>query len=214
MALHHAEQLDEPGNRAKAQSRVRVGSIRTVRHERAGHAPAPGSSVAHRRLQRQRTRPDRGPIPYGSSLGGGDDETQRDVGEGDIRASYSADVIAMMGKTRKPFTFRGQAWVCVGNQHGQGNATQSKAYRLIYLEHFEGTAITYTEKTHDSAAARADPDGFYHGIRVTHRSKDYVLCGPPQHFIPGTTKPAPPAGVVWAIMMTLNTSSAMASDHA
>ena len=39
----------------------------------------------------------------------------------------------------------------------------------------------------NSAAARADPDGFYHGITVQHRGQPHVLCGPPVDFTPGPT---------------------------
>ena len=126
------------------------------------------------------------------SFGRWDEQHQKHVGEGDIYASYSADRIAMAGKVRVPFTFQGRAWVCTG---GGGVTHASTAYRLVPLNHFEGTvpgagagaAVSYTQKTADCAAARADPDGFYHGMTVLHRGQPHVLCGPPVHFVPGPT---------------------------
>lgn len=41
-------------------------------------------------------------------------QQNRQVGEGDIAASYSADTIGLENRTRRPFTFRGGLWVCVG----------------------------------------------------------------------------------------------------
>lgn len=118
------------------------------------------------------------------ALGRWDAGQEQHVGEGDIYASYSADRIAMTGKVRRPFTFQGQAWVCTGTLGG-GGIEVSTAYRLVPLEHFEGTAVSYAEKTKDCAAARADPDGFYHGMTVLHRGQPHVLCGPPVNFVPG-----------------------------
>jgi hypothetical protein len=120
-----------------------------------------------------------------------DDEQKRDVGEGDISASYSADVIAMMGKVRKPFTFQNQLWVYTGNRYlvdDRGETRSATAYHLMPIKYFEDTPVTYIEKTADSAAARADPNGFYHGITVMHRGQPHVLCGPPVNFIPGPSR--------------------------
>lgn len=124
--------------------------------------------------------------PARLALGRWDAGQEQHLGEGDIYASYSADRIAMSGSVRRPFTFQGESWVCTGNLGG-GSIEVSTAYRLVPLEHFEGAAVTYHEKTDDSAAARADPDGFYHGIVVQHRGQPHVLCGPPIDFTPGPT---------------------------
>jgi hypothetical protein len=45
--------------------------------------------------------------------------------------------------------------------------------------------VTYAQKTADSEAARADPNGFYHGITAKHAGTVFVLCGPPARFIAG-----------------------------
>lgn len=41
-------------------------------------------------------------------------ELIRQIGEGDIHASYSADRIAMSNAVRRPFQHAGARWVCVG----------------------------------------------------------------------------------------------------
>ncbi|MCB9839013.1 MAG: hypothetical protein H6813_06710 [Phycisphaeraceae bacterium] len=102
--------------------------------------------------------------------------------EGYICASYSADRIALGKPIRKPFKFRSQLWVCVGILGG--TTTIAKAYRLVPAEHFDGQATTYPDKTRDAAAARRDPNGFYHGMTVLHRGSKVVLCGPPSMFVP------------------------------
>lgn len=125
------------------------------------------------------------------AMGQWDDEQKRDIGEGDIHASYSADVIAMMGKVRKSFIFQGQPWVGTNNvfwSNREECGAAATAYRLVPLNHFKGKAVSYAEKTLDCNAARADPNGFYHGIRVLHRGQPHVLCGPPVNFIPGPTQ--------------------------
>ena len=106
------------------------------------------------------------------------------IGEGDIAASYSADRIGMDQPIRKPFEWQGSIWVCVGS--GPYNGVPSfKAYRLVHPGLFAGTPTTYREKTRDCDAARADPNGFYHGMTVRHTGEAMVLCGPPALFIAG-----------------------------
>lgn len=110
-------------------------------------------------------------------------ELNKTFGEGDISASYSADTIGMHGRVRKPFVFQGVLWVCVGRcSHPR---EQVKAYRLVHEHRFEGEPTTYAEKTRDCEAARNDPNGFYHGMRVTHGGQRYVLSGPQALFIAG-----------------------------
>ncbi len=95
-------------------------------------------------------------------------------GEGDISASYSADVIAMEGRVRKPFRLNGYLCVCVGKSyHPQAGA---KIYKLIELQNFEGTPTSYNERCKEEA--RACPNGFYHGMRVKNGKQTYVLSGP------------------------------------
>ncbi len=108
-----------------------------------------------------------------------------DSPDGDIRASYSADRIGMGKPIRRAFTFRASTWVCV--RFSVGPTVTAKAYRLIPIEHFDGQATTYPDKTHDAEAARNDPLGFYHGMTVQHRGQGIVLCGPPAMFVPRVT---------------------------
>jgi hypothetical protein len=93
----------------------------------------------------------------------------RDVGEGDIHASYSADTIAAVGKIRRAFRWQAQLMVTV-SLSGRGGIEQAEAYQLIPVKVFAGTTTSYGEKigTAESAeAARNDPNGFYHGMKVT-----------------------------------------------
>ncbi len=108
-------------------------------------------------------------------------ETQ--LGEGDIRASYSADRIGMGQPVRKPFRWQGGLWVTT-SIHG-GKQHEAEAYRLVHPQAFVGTPVSYGDKTRNGDAARADPNGFYHGMIVRHGGAEWVLCGPPVAFIPG-----------------------------
>ena len=112
----------------------------------------------------------------------------KQVGEGDIRASYSADRIGMDKPVRKPFTWQGGIWVCTGFRYHGGERMFAEAYRLIHPKIFEGTAHTYAERVADGDAARADQSGFYHGMQVKHAGGELVLTGPPVTFVPGQTE--------------------------
>jgi len=107
-----------------------------------------------------------------------------ELGEGDIAGSYSADVIAMKGRVRRPFTFHGVLWVCVGIQNAAGRT--ACAYRLLDPDSFGEDATTYDEKTSNAGRARNDPMGFYHGMTVRCGGRDYVLAGPPVQFVEGS----------------------------
>lgn len=109
---------------------------------------------------------------------------EKEIGEGDIAASYSADRIGMGQPIRATFPWQGERWVCVSMWHRQGVAT-AEAYRVIDLRIFKGEATEYSIKTRDGDAARADPMGFYHGMKVRQSGRESVLCGPPAHFEPG-----------------------------
>lgn len=54
--------------------------------------------------------------------------SEKQIGEGDIRASYSADRIGMGQPIRKPFRYAGELWVCVG-----ASPSGAEAYRLVDL---------------------------------------------------------------------------------
>jgi hypothetical protein len=112
---------------------------------------------------------------------------QKTIGQGDIAASYSAERIGMNQPIRKPFSWKGSLWVCVGMTYLNG--TQSaEAYRLVHPQLFNGKPLTYAAKTADADAARADPNGFYHGMTVRHAGQTFVLCGPPVILIPGASE--------------------------
>jgi hypothetical protein len=113
--------------------------------------------------------------------------TNKDIGKGDIYGSYSADCIGIGKPVRKPFTWKGAPHVCVGMRHG-GGTTEAEAYRLVHPRMFPGEPTTYTAKLADADSARADPDGFYHGMTVTHAGAVLVLCGPPVLFVPGKSE--------------------------
>lgn len=119
--------------------------------------------------------------------------TNKEEGEGDIAAAYSADVIATNGRIRKPFKFRyqGQEFPCCTVGMSSNNAD---AYRLLTPEQFALPTTTYAEKTHHDGGetARNDPMGFYHGMAVKHGGKNFVLCGPELRFrAEGAEEPAP-----------------------
>jgi hypothetical protein len=114
-----------------------------------------------------------------------DSGRNRDIGEGDIHASYSADIIATAGKTRKAFRWQAQLMVTVSLSR-RGGLEAAEAYQLIPLKIFTGRATNYAEKigTADNAeAARNDPNGFYHGMTVKQGGEMFVLSGPPVVFI-------------------------------
>jgi hypothetical protein len=113
--------------------------------------------------------------------------TEKTIGQGDINASYSADRIGMGQPVRRPFSWQGGLWVCVGLSRRNG-VDSAQAYRLTHPSIFEGTPVTYAQKTLDGDAARSDPLGFYHGMNVRHGAEQFVLCGPPVTFVPGETE--------------------------
>lgn len=124
-----------------------------------------------------------------------DHKRNRDSGEGDIHASYSADTIATSGKIRKSFRWQAQLMVTV-SLSGHGGIQQAEAYRLIPLRAFSGTTMSYAEKigtAENAETARNDPNGFYHGMIVKQGQETFVLSGPPVVFVAGES-PARPDG--------------------
>lgn len=107
---------------------------------------------------------------------------------GDREASYSADRIAYGKPVRTPFRHGGDLWVCTGiwgSALTESGATEHEAYRIVPQGAFTGATATYAERTGSAeaaAAARADPNGFYHGMVVQHGRGAFVLCGPPARF--------------------------------
>jgi hypothetical protein len=133
----------------------------------------------------------------------------RQVCEGDIHASYSADVIAMQGRVRKPFMWKGELYACTsisGSGLTQSGTQEHEAYRIVPVEMFTGTKKTYGEKTHkaeDAEAARNDPNGFYHGMTIKHGAEILVLCGPPIRFTAETSPGRPDATTGEPMQLTL-----------
>ncbi len=112
----------------------------------------------------------------------------RQIGEGDISASYSADKIAE-GRVRSPFKWQNALWVSIGGT-SRGDYRAVQAYRVIGCKFFDGTPITYNENARMSATARGRPEGFYHGMAVKWGKQDCVLIGPASLFLPSEEKAA------------------------
>jgi hypothetical protein len=106
--------------------------------------------------------------------------SDKHIGEGDIRASYSADRIGMGQPVRKPFSYAGGLWVCVGS-----SPSGAEAYRLVHPSLYGGTACSYHDRCRDGDRARGDPAGFYDGIIVRHAGRELVMAGPPATFVAG-----------------------------
>lgn len=114
-----------------------------------------------------------------------DHKRNRDSGEGDIRASYSADTIATAGKIRKAFRWQAQLMVTI-SLSGRGGAEQAEAYQLVPLNAFSGPTMSYADKigtAENAEGARNDPNGFYHGMTVKQGQGIFVLSGPPVVFV-------------------------------
>lgn len=106
--------------------------------------------------------------------------SEKHLGEGDIRASYSADRIGMGQPIRKPFRYAGELWVCVGT-----GPAGVEAYRLVHPSLYGGTACSYHDRCCDGDRARGDPAGFYDGITLRHAGQELVMAGPPVMFVAG-----------------------------
>jgi hypothetical protein len=124
--------------------------------------------------------------------------TEREAGEGDICASYSADVIAMAGKIRRPFKWNDSLRVCTGCAGSALTETgkhEHEVYRLVPLSIFKDAPTTYSKKVNleGGDTARNDPNGFYHGMIAKHGKETYVLSGPPVRFVAADapTRPDP-----------------------
>ncbi|MFT4843031.1 MAG: hypothetical protein ACI8UD_001862 [Planctomycetota bacterium] len=112
-------------------------------------------------------------------------QTEKQIGEGDVAASYSADVIALEGRVRAPFRLFGwlRATTGISGRVGDEKAT---CYRLVPLSSFEETPRRYGDKIDQ---ALRDQLGFYHGMAVKHGRKDFVLIGPPMVLVAGEPEP-------------------------
>ena len=54
----------------------------------------------------------------------------KQIGEGDINASYSADTIGLEGRVRKPFRWMNALWIWTGI-HSKAGTRGAEAYRLV-----------------------------------------------------------------------------------
>ncbi len=105
--------------------------------------------------------------------------------EGDIHASYSADLIGMDKPVRKPFKWKAELWLTV-SMSGHGGVEHAEAYRMVPAKFFAAIPTTYRAKTSgadDAENARNDPKGFYDGMAVKHGGDTFVLSGPPVRFM-------------------------------
>ena len=114
-------------------------------------------------------------------------DRDRQIGEGDISASYSADTIGLEGRVRKPFVWQNALWVNTGTI-SNGPHRSVSAYSLIPVRFFEGEPQTYNQIVQDNVSARKRPEGFYHGMSVKHGKQDMVLIGPSVTFVPSEDK--------------------------
>lgn len=126
--------------------------------------------------------------PTRLNFGTYDHTTERESGEGDICASYSADVIAMEGKVRRPFKWNDSLCICTGSAGSSLTETgkqEHEVYRLVPLSMFKDVPTTYSKKValEGGDFARHDPQGFYHGMIVMSGKETYVLIGPPLRFV-------------------------------
>lgn len=112
------------------------------------------------------------------AFGGWCHASEKQIGEGDIRASYSADRIGMGQPIRKPFRYAGELWICIGT--GPAGA---EAYRLVHPSLYAGAALSYHDRCSDGDRARGDQAGFYDGIIVFHAGRELVMAGPPVTFV-------------------------------
>ena len=134
-----------------------------------------------------------------------DHAAEKEIGEGDIRRSHSADAVATCGRGRKPFKWRGAAMVLV-SMRMKGDIDSGEADRLVPPRLFDGTPTTYHGKTgtaEDAEAARNDPMGFYHGMTVKQGKESFVLCGPPVRFVPAEHPVRPGTAEAELLQLTL-----------
>jgi hypothetical protein len=113
-------------------------------------------------------------------------ERNRMLGEGDVIASYSGDLIPQ-GRIRKPFRLQGIRYVTVSM--GSGPQHYAEAYRLVESASFDSAPMTYNQRVQGAEAGRNNPNGFYHGVTVNHRNAQCVLTGPPIRLIADDLRP-------------------------
>jgi hypothetical protein len=109
-----------------------------------------------------------------------------------VEPSCSADTIAEKGsKVRNPFQYIGPRWICTGHE-----TEGYHCYQLLKAEEWTGETRTYSvpegreyEEYYESL--RNDPNGFYHGMLVTHGKNQCVLVGPKTIFTEAISQEIP-----------------------
>lgn len=102
-------------------------------------------------------------------MAGGHYEGDKEVGKGDIRASYSSDLISDKCVTRRPFTYRGQLWVSTGGRLG----FCTTGMMLVDPKRYKGPT---TKKPFTLGRG-------YDGLIVRSKGVAYVLTGAREFYI-------------------------------
>lgn len=112
--------------------------------------------------------------PKRFSSGHWNSELSKQIGEGDISKSYSADKIAE-GTVRSPFKWKDGLRISIGAVYEAGCEGKNKVetFRLVPIEHFDGEPFSYAEATKSRGGKGAKP--FYDGMKVKRGKSEFVL---------------------------------------
>src|SRR3546814_14912108 len=92
--------------------------------------------------------------------------SKNQIGEGDIRASYSADRIGIGQPIRNPLRYAGELWVCVGT-----SPSGAEAYRLVHPSLYGRAAGPYHDRSFDGDLRDGGQAGFFEGIIVRNAGR-------------------------------------------
>ncbi|OGM08868.1 hypothetical protein A2Z67_02565 [Candidatus Woesebacteria bacterium RBG_13_36_22] len=111
--------------------------------------------------------------PARLSTGHWDHNTNKQIDEGDIGRSYSADVIASDSAFRKPFKWKDGWRISVGSVSIGLKIESVKTYRLVPFNTYEGEKFTYEESHNldDNHVSRFS----YEGMIVKKGKEQYIL---------------------------------------
>ncbi len=70
-----------------------------------------------------------------------------------------------------------------GDEHA-GVETSTKVGSVV-----DGEITDASRRRRAKSDARDNPDGFYHGVKVRHQKRDFMLQGPPARFVAGNVRP-------------------------
>ena len=111
--------------------------------------------------------------PARLSMGHWDLVANKQIDEGDISQSYSADVIAEHNTFRRPFRWKDGFRISVGGSFTGTKVHCVRTYRIIPVELYDDETHTYTEScTYDE---NHKSKFTYEGMRVKKGDKEYVL---------------------------------------